>query len=253
MPGTRIKGEEWYPVKCDMVAKQAVLDKKASDDKTLKTTVCQDFGKDNVVEGHDFTVMKAHWLSKADITKKVGSLVIWLKNKLAADHLLRNGTAIFGATRAYCSKWERREDNLPCFNCNTYGHKQASCKSLPRCVLCSRQHSRHNCTHPTELRYPACDKVGHSVFDWQCQLHPSHWKYRGQQKAKKAEKADQASRMAATSTRTAPTATSASASQSRPTEGPSNIREGSKTGELLKANEREVDMVDAVEIHSDHE
>jgi hypothetical protein len=43
-----------------MVAKQAVLDKEASDDKTLKTTVCQDFGKDNVVEGHDFTVMKAH-------------------------------------------------------------------------------------------------------------------------------------------------------------------------------------------------
>jgi hypothetical protein len=40
MPGTRIKGEEWYPIKCDMVAKQAVIDEKASDDKTLKTTVC---------------------------------------------------------------------------------------------------------------------------------------------------------------------------------------------------------------------
>jgi hypothetical protein len=56
------------------------------------------------VEGYDFTAMKVHWLSKADVTKKVGSLVIWLKNKLAADYLLRNGTAIFGATGAYCSK-----------------------------------------------------------------------------------------------------------------------------------------------------
>jgi hypothetical protein len=165
MPGTRVKAEEWYPVKCDMVAKQAVMDERAPDDKTLMTTVCEDFGKDNAVEGQDFTAMKVHWLSKADITKKVGSLVIWLKNKLAADHLLRNGTAIFGATGAYCSKWERREDNLPCFNCNRYGHKQASCKSPPRCALCSRQHSRHSCTHPTELKCPACNKAGHSVFD----------------------------------------------------------------------------------------
>jgi len=40
MPSTRIKGEEWYLIKCDMVAKQAVIDEKALDDKTLKTTVC---------------------------------------------------------------------------------------------------------------------------------------------------------------------------------------------------------------------
>jgi hypothetical protein len=40
MPGTRIKGEEWYLIKCDIVAKQAVIDEKALDDKTLKTTVC---------------------------------------------------------------------------------------------------------------------------------------------------------------------------------------------------------------------
>jgi hypothetical protein len=138
------------------------------------------------MEGHDFTTMKVYWLSKADVTKKVGSLVIWLKNKCAADYLLRNGTAIFGATRAYCSKWERREDNLPCFNCNRYGHKQATCKSAPRYALCSRQHSRHNCTHPTELKCPACNKAGHSVFDWQCQLYPSHWKYKGTLKSKNA-------------------------------------------------------------------
>jgi hypothetical protein len=59
-----------------MVVKQVVIDEKALDDKTLKTTVCQDFGKDNGIEGHDFTAMKVHWLSKLDVTKKVGSLVI---------------------------------------------------------------------------------------------------------------------------------------------------------------------------------
>jgi hypothetical protein len=40
MPGTRIKGEEWYPIKYNIVAKQVVIDEKALDDKTLKTTVC---------------------------------------------------------------------------------------------------------------------------------------------------------------------------------------------------------------------
>jgi hypothetical protein len=148
-----------------MVAKQVVIDEKA-EDKTLKSTVCQEFSKDNVVEGYDFTVMKVHWLSKADVKKRTGLLVIWLKDRLTANYLLQAGTAIFGATGAYYSKWERREDNLPCFNCNKYGYKQASCKVAPRCALCSGQHSRHNCPRPTELRCPVCNKEGHSVFDW---------------------------------------------------------------------------------------
>ena len=53
------------------------------------------------------TAMKVHWLSKIDVAKKVGSLVIWLKNKLAADYLLGSGTAIFGATGACCSYQQR--------------------------------------------------------------------------------------------------------------------------------------------------
>jgi hypothetical protein len=185
-PGTRVKGEECFPVKCDMVAKLAVMDRAVADGRTLRHTLCQDFSKENIAEGIDFTAMKVHWLSKIDVVKKVGSLVIWLKNRLAANHLLGSGTAIFGATGAYCSKWEKRDDNLPCFNCNKYGHEQASCKAAPKCALCSGQHSRRNCTQPTKLKCPACSKEGRSVFDWHCQLHPNHWKYIGIQRAEKA-------------------------------------------------------------------
>jgi hypothetical protein len=39
-PGTRVKGEQWYPIKCDMVAKQAVIDTEANDGKTLRQTIC---------------------------------------------------------------------------------------------------------------------------------------------------------------------------------------------------------------------
>lgn len=188
--GVRVQGEKWYPVKCDMVAKQAVLDRTATDDKTLSRTVCENFSKDNQAEGIDFTVTKVPWLSKADYKKKVGSLVIWLKSKFAADHLLKSGTAIFGATGAYCSKWEVKANELPCFNCNTYGHKQAECTSIIKCALCSGPHSRHNCPKKT-IKCPACHKEGHTVFDWQCSLHPKNWMFKGKTRELIARKTGQ--------------------------------------------------------------
>jgi hypothetical protein len=248
MPGTRVKGEEWFLVKCDMVAKQAVMDSEAGDGKSLKKDVCQAFTKDNAKDGYDFTAMKANWLSKPDLAKKVGSLVIWLKNKLAAEHLLQSGTVIFGATGAYCSKWERREDNLPCFNCNKYGHKQASCTLAPKCALCSGKHSRLTCPRPTELCCPACNKEGHSVFDWQCRLHPNHWKYAGMQKAT-ATQAPQQAPQAKSMTPKPKQATQATTRRAASQRG-SNTTQGSVETET---NEREVDMTDAAEISVSNE
>jgi hypothetical protein len=246
MPGTRVRGEEWYPIKCDMVAKQTVMDGEAGDGKTLRKDVCQAFTKDNVRDGHDFTAMKVHWLSKADLTKKVGSLVIWLKSKLAAEHLLQSGTAIFGATGAYCSKWERREDNFPCFNCNKYGHKQASCTAAPKCALCSGKHSRLNCPRPTELCCPACNKEGHSVFDWKCKLHPNHWKYAGIQKAAVARLISQARSNTLKPTQAVQATHQQTASQG----GGGGATQGSTA---TRTNEREVDMTDVAEISTSHE
>jgi hypothetical protein len=164
-----------------MVAKQAVLDRTVADDKKLSQGVCENFSKDNQATGIDFTAAKAHWLSKADYKKKVGSMVIWLKSKFAADHLLQSGTALFGATGAYCSKWELREKELPCFNCQRYGHKQAECKSKTRCAYCSKEHPRQKCPK-TELKCPACNVEGHSIMDWQCPQHPNNWKFIGKQR-----------------------------------------------------------------------
>ena len=104
MPGTRIQGDEWHPIKCDLVAKQAVLDSTAKDGVTLKQEMGKEFQTQNSVEGINCTVMKARWISRADSAKKTGSIVIWLKHKAAAFHLLAKGTAIFGATGSFCSK-----------------------------------------------------------------------------------------------------------------------------------------------------
>jgi hypothetical protein len=55
-----VRGEEWYPIKCDMVVKQMVMDGEVGDRKTLRKDVYQAFIKDNARDGHDFTAMKVH-------------------------------------------------------------------------------------------------------------------------------------------------------------------------------------------------
>lgn len=183
MPGARVAGEQWYPVKCDNVVKQCVLDAELNDGKTLKKDFLMEFRADNKCDAAECTAMKATWLSKVDVTKKVGSLVVWLRNKVDADYLLRTGTAMFGATGAYCSSFIIKDNSGPCYHCNKYGHKQASCTSHIRCAICSKGHRRNDCTNRDSPKCPACGE-GHTIFDWACKLHPQHWRYVGQQKAK---------------------------------------------------------------------
>jgi hypothetical protein len=59
--------------------------------------------------------------------------------------------------------------------------------------------------------------------------------------------------MATTSTVLASKSGSASAKSKARPESPRGAAGGAKAGESSKVNEREVDIVDAVEIHSDHE
>lgn len=183
LTGARVKGEQWYPVKFDSVVKQCVLDQDVNDGKTLNKDFAKDFKADNSCETADCTVMKATWLSKVDSKKKVGSMVVWLKNRVDAEYLLRTGTAMFGATDAFCSPFIVRDNSGPCYHCNRYGHKQASCTSSIRCAICSKGHRRDECPNKDSPKCPACGDA-HMVFDWACKLHPQHYRHVGQQKAK---------------------------------------------------------------------
>ncbi|GIZ36580.1 hypothetical protein CKM354_000005000 [Cercospora kikuchii] len=124
MPEAYMKSDAWYPVKCDIVSKQAVLDATVEGGRSLRREVCAEFAVDNRRDDIDFTAMKASWLSKIDPRKRTGSLVIWLKNKVAADYLLMAGQALFGggAYGAFCSRYEPSTADKICFNCNAYGH-----------------------------------------------------------------------------------------------------------------------------------
>lgn len=183
LTGARVKGEQWYPVKFDSVVKQCVLDQDVNDGKTLNKGFAKDFKADNSCETADCTVMKATWLSKVDSKKKVGSMVVRLKNRVDAEYLLRTGTVIFGVTDSFCSPFIVMDNSGPCYHCNRYGHKQASCTSQIRCAICSKGHHRDECPNKDNPKRPTCGDA-HTVFDWSCKLHPQHYRHVGQQKAK---------------------------------------------------------------------
>lgn len=114
-------------------------------------------------------------LARPTQQKKTGSLIIWLENKLSADWLIQNGTALFGASGSFCTKYERFYDDKPCYNCNTYGHMQSHCKKATRCGICSGGHRTRECTNRANPKCPACTRP-HAVFDLRCVLHPQHVK-----------------------------------------------------------------------------
>lgn len=175
IPGAKLKRDTWYPVKCDGVAKQVVLDETAKDGRTLRHEVVSKFKEENSTEMIDCTVMKASWLSKNYPNKTVGSMVIYMKVKAAADHLLRLGNAIFGPVGATCSQFERLENDGPCFNCNKYGHKQTNCSRKVCCGKCSGNHNTRNCDDQRPAKCPACTGA-HTIFEKKCPQHPRHMK-----------------------------------------------------------------------------
>jgi hypothetical protein len=173
MPEARMRGEQWYPVKCDCVAKNAVMDFDKDDGKTLRSGVLSEFKEQNSTDTTDCTAMKVAWLSKRQSEKRVGSLVIWLKTPAAAEHLLQQGFARFGASGAFCSKFEQKESLDLCYNCNRYGHKQVNCSHQTKCGICSNPHNTRNCSQRDSPRCPAC-KGDHPIFDRKCKFHPKH-------------------------------------------------------------------------------
>jgi hypothetical protein len=95
-----LEGEQWYPVNCDGVAKNVVMDPDKDVGRTLRAAALTDFKEQNSIKDVECTAMKSGWLSKSHLKKWVGSLVIWLRHKAAADHLLQRGITVFGASGA---------------------------------------------------------------------------------------------------------------------------------------------------------
>jgi hypothetical protein len=183
-PGTRIQPAQWGVIKLDGVPKVGTLQ---DDGKTVVETFAETFKRDNASNGVDSTVMQVRWLSRPDPLRKLGSLVVWLRSKAAAAQFLSCGTAMLGAVGVFCSRYEARNTNLPCFNCGDYRHKQAACKKAKRCAICSEGHDWRACKNQANPKCPTCNG-SHRAFDRECQYHPEHRRYLARQKTGSAEK-----------------------------------------------------------------
>ena len=167
MPGARMKGQTWFPIKCDNVPKSQVM-KEGSLDTALRDNLLPEFKEDNEREGcPDMTAKKVVWISKVS-DRPIGSLVIWLKKEAVRDFLLRNQVAMFGAGAAWTSVYVKQETPERCFNCNTYGHMQSRCTKPTACGICSGKHHTRECQHLDQPRCTACQGP-HRVTDPGCQ------------------------------------------------------------------------------------
>lgn len=177
LPGARMRGETWYPIKCDGVAKTMVLNPEG-DGKTFKADVLDNFARENSKEGIDCTARKIVWLSKPS-DKPTGSLGIWLAKREAASYMLNTQTVMFGASVAYAAPFKKRENLDPCYNCNSYGHFQSRCTKATRCGICAQGHQTRDCMNHSNPRCPACGGP-HTVMDKGCPANPRKQRTQGQ-------------------------------------------------------------------------
>ncbi|KAK4964279.1 hypothetical protein LTR66_012373, partial [Elasticomyces elasticus] len=99
MPGARPKGETWYPIKCDGVAKFMVVDPEG-DGQKFRDDMLEESKKDNSTITVDCEAKKIVWLSK-NRDKDARSLANRLWRKEAAEYLLQFVTVRFRASAAY--------------------------------------------------------------------------------------------------------------------------------------------------------
>ena len=74
------------------------MDLEEDDSKTLRLGLLLESKEQNSTYTIDCTAMEVTWLSKRQHGKRVGSLVVWLRQLAAAEHLIQQGTALFGAS-----------------------------------------------------------------------------------------------------------------------------------------------------------
>lgn len=68
-----MRGEQWYPAKCDGVAKNTVMDQEKDGGRTIRPSVLTEFKEQNCTRDVDCTAMKVTWLSKSYLKKRVGA------------------------------------------------------------------------------------------------------------------------------------------------------------------------------------
>jgi zinc knuckle protein len=162
--GARVLRDELYPIKVDNVKRTAVLD----ENNEIRPGAAEAFGEEN-----ETTVAKIAWLSKKDVPKAYGSMVVYLTKGNDARRLLVEGFFHAGGESGTTSVFERRPRPEQCYNCQEIGHKAFQCKNAQKCAKCAKEGHHHGNCNETILKCVPCGGP-HESFSRNCRkLYPS--------------------------------------------------------------------------------
>jgi len=145
--GVRVLRDELFPIKVDSVKRAAVLD----DNGEIRAGAAAAFGQEN-----ETTVAKIAWLSRKDMPKPYGSMVVYLTKGADARRLLSEGFFHAGGESGYTGVFERRSRPEQCYNCQQVGHKAFQCKDAQRCGKCAKEGHRPEDCHEEVMKCVPC-------------------------------------------------------------------------------------------------
>jgi hypothetical protein len=162
--GVRVLRDELYPIKVDNVNRLAVLDENG----VIRAGAAESFGQEN-----ETTVAKMAWLSKKNVPKAYGSMVVYVTKDSDARRILREGFFHVAGESGYAGVFERRPRPEQCFNCQELGHKAFQCRNGQKCARCAGEGHRHSECTAIILKCVPCGGP-HESFSRHCRkLYPS--------------------------------------------------------------------------------
>jgi hypothetical protein len=163
--GARILRDDLYPIRVANVNRTAVLDEMNE----VRRGVAVAFGQEN-----DTQIAKIAWLSKRDVPKAYGLMVVYLTRRSEAKRFIDEGFFFAGGESGTTKMFERRDRPKQCYNCQQItDHKAYQCDKPQVCGRCAQVGHHHSgCTETV----PKCVSCGgpHESFSRNCRkLYPS--------------------------------------------------------------------------------
>ncbi|KAI2937956.1 hypothetical protein CBS147321_7486 [Aspergillus niger] len=157
LPGVRLCGEPWFPVKLDEVRKADVYDSVGKENPTFRTQFAE--------ENNDTQIRMIRWLSGP---KSYGSMVIYVTKETDALRLLERKITHIRGEAVFTDAYRYQERPIRCRKCQVYGHKAARCPNHAVCARCAEHHMTADC-EATNTRCAACRTDGHTADDRNCE------------------------------------------------------------------------------------
>ncbi|KAI3534417.1 hypothetical protein CABS02_13248 [Colletotrichum abscissum] len=162
--GTRVLRDELYPVKVDNVKRTEILDEKSS----VRVEAAEALSREN-----ETTVAKISWLSKKDMPKAYGSMVVFVTKASDTRRLISEGFFHVGGESGTTMAFQRRLRPQLCYNCQQITrHKAYQCANPQVCGRCAKVRHHHSECRETIVTCVPCGGP-HESFSKNCpKLYP---------------------------------------------------------------------------------